>query len=271
MASFYDLPKGKGIEFDRILADAGLSAEDAVRVLRDHSLGKVMVNALHAVPIVYQPPGWYVGPKSQAKRVQQLLDRVGCVAPIPEPPADFTPHTSTEVLMLVAYLSCDGLHTEAGVERTNREWWDFIDPPKGHTKLRWEEFRSDPVYLRLVPDETKPDEVKKHHFGVRWVAFDPNANQGKSPRSCWNDPSIAPTLASAEVLMAVALFPRWALSWNGASSPYPNMSGYQFFDGGDWNMTLRITPWVEPTLLKLNVNLANSSQNSWSNPTFREL
>ena len=223
----------------------------------------------------YQPPGWYVGPESQAKRVQQLLDRTGCVVTIPEPPAKFKQRTSTEVLMLVAYLSCDNLHAMAGVERTNKVWWDFIVPPKGHTKDRWEELKTDPGHLRLITDETNPDEIKKHHSGVRWVAFDPNANQGKSPRSCWNDPEVAPKLASAEVLMAVALFPKWALSWNGASSLHPNMSGYQFFDGRDWNMTLCITPlvtpWVESTRLKLNVNLANSSQDSWSNPTVREL
>lgn len=219
----------------------------------------------------YRPPSWYVGPESQAKRVQQLLDRTGCVVSIPEPPAKFAPRTSTEVLMLAAYLSCDNLHLEAGVERTNKVWWDFIVPPKGHIKIRWEEFKTDPEHLQLVPDETDPDMVKKHRSGIRWVAFDPNANQDKSPRSCWNDPEVAPTLASAEVLMAAALFPRWALSWNGSSSPYPNMSGYQYFDGRKWAMVPCIGEWVKPILLKQYVTFANKRKEEWSNPTVREL
>jgi hypothetical protein len=230
-----------------------------------------ILDGIYPTKAEYQPPSWYVGPESQAKRVQQLLDRTGCVVPIPAPPARFEPCTSTEVLMLAVYLSYDNLHLEAGVERTHKVWWDFIVPPKGHTKARWEEFKTDPDHLRLVPDRTNPEGIKKHHHGVRWIAFDPNANQGKSPRSCWNDPQIATALASAEVLMALALFPRWALSWNGASSPYPNMSGYQYYDGKGWNMTPCIVAQEGKVLLKLTAMPANSPNATAANPTVREL
>lgn len=260
-SQLYQLANQQGEIFKRV-RNGGLSIENALAGTQGILDGIYPTKKMSE----YQQPAWYVGPESQSKRVQQLLDQVGCVVSIPEAPANFTPKTSTEVLMLAVYLSCDNLHVVAGVERTNKVWWDFIIPPKGYTKYRWEGFKSDPENLRLA---TNRPVVRRHRHGMRWVAFDPSANRGVSPRSCWNNSEVVTTLASAEILMAAALFPRWALSWNGESSPYPNMTGYQVFDGKGWNMTLRII--TEPKLLKMTVGLANSSQESWSNPTVREL
>ncbi|GEM_PF-1822372 len=149
---------------------------------------------------------------------------------IPEVP-NFTPwgNNSKKKLLLAVYLPAKG--RVSGLARTVDAWWDFIVPPTGITKHRWEELKSDSQHLRLVPGV-------KCNPGIRWVAFDPSAYQGKSPKYAIAQSAIDGTaLAHAEVLMAAAQLPQWVSSWDGVESPYPNMTALQFCLNNRWSHT----------------------------------
>ena len=208
-------------------------------------------------------PSWYSSVDAQIERVSTFLELHGGKegfrpSDIPSAP-NFTPRTKTEVLLLTVMLP--GTAKKTGVQRTFDAWWDFIVPPAGLTKWRWEELKSDSEHLCLARDEHKP--------GIRWVAFDPNTHPGKSPKQALGYIIIhGTTLANAEVLMAAALFPEWVASWDGDKSPYPNMSGYQFHWDTDWSRV----PYVyrdgsEFRLYSLSAGLTGPR---WSSPVVRE-
>jgi len=207
-------------------------------------------------------PSWYSSVDAQIEKVSAFLELHGgqegfMPTDIPAVP-DFTPRTKTEVLLLTVMLPDKG--RVKGVRRTFDAWWDFIVPPAGLTKWRWEELKSDSKHLRLARDEHKP--------GIRWVAFDPNAHQGKSPKQALEHViTHGTTLANAEVLMAVALFPEWVSSWNGGDSPYPNMSGYQFY----WDTGWSVVPYLyrDVSKLKLAAHDAGYAYSYWSSPVVR--
>jgi len=264
MASFYDLTIGQHIEFLRILTGAGLSAEDGKLVIDDPSQARKMINALHEPPH-YPLPAWYVQPSQQIERVKEFLANYGgsngfTPADIPSVPTNFVPRTPTDVLMLAVYLPNS---RTKGITRTFESWWDFVKTPTGYSKWRWDQLKSDSKHLRLL-------EGIEHRPGIRWVAFDPNANHGKSPQSCWDNPDVAPTLAGPEVLMALAHFPMWAASWNGNKSPYSNMAGYQF----KWETAWCDCPYVnrrdDDRQLKLNARSAVNANDRWASPSVRE-
>lgn len=265
MASFYDLTIGQHIEFLRVLTGAGLSAEDGKSVIDDPSRAKVMIEALHKPPL-YPLPSWYVQPQQQIERVAYFVERYNgglsslMTMPIPPLPTDFIPCTPTEVLMLAVYLPDKG--RTKGLQRTFDAWWDFATPPIGITKCRWDQMKSDSKHLHLL-------EGIEHRPGIRWVAFDPNANKGKSPQSCWDNPYVAPTLAGPEVLMALALFPNWAASWNGNKSPFSNMAGYQFKRNSAWVHCPCINRLVDDRQLWLDASSAVLAGDYWACPSVR--
>jgi len=210
-------------------------------------------------------PSWYSSVDAQIERVSAFLELHGGQegfrsSDIPAVP-NFTPRTKTEVLLLTVMLPDKG--SVKGVHRTFDAWWDFIVPPAGLTKWRWEELKSDSKHLRLARDEHKP--------GIRWVAFDPYAHQGKSPKQALEHVIVhGTTLANAEVLMAMAFFPEWVASWDGGKSPYPNMSGYQFYLVADWSDVPSLNRWVGYRQLELSANWAGNAHGLWSSPVVRE-
>jgi hypothetical protein len=214
------------------------------------------------------PPLWFYEPEQQVEKVKDFLNSYGVVALIPRAPY-FNPRTSTEVIMLTARLSSDNIYPEDGVWRNHRAWWNFIRPQNDYKKSVWERYISDSDHMRMVNSI-------KYHAGIHWIGFDPEANKGRTAKSCWNDPSVASALASDEVLMAAAIFDNW--------KPDCNMSGYQFCDENnlnifdrqlrdenDWDMVPCITAADVPGQVKLCAYPANFVKKDRSNPTVRKL
>lgn len=211
-------------------------------------------------------PSWYSSVDAQIERVSAFLELHGGQegfrsSDIPAVP-NFTPRTKTEVLLLTVMLPDKG--RVKGVRRTFDAWRDFIVPPAGLIKWRWEELKSDSKHLRLASGID-------HKPGIRWVAFDPNTHQGKSPKQALQHViTHGTTLANAEVLMAAALFPEWVLSWNGGDSPYPNMSGYKFNWDTAWSGVLCLDRWDGARRLRLRGLWAGHRNGNWSSPSVRE-
>lgn len=141
----------------------------------------------------------------------------------------FKPHTRGALLVLVVCFE--------SLERTIDAWWEFINPPPGMTKYRVKGLKSGPENLRLAPGI-------KCEPGVRWVEFDPVANSGMTPEEALAQPSIEGSrLAHVEVLMAAAQYPKWVLSWDGRTSPLPNMSGLQVRTSTGWSDIIFLNNW----------------------------
>jgi len=215
-------------------------------------------------------PSWYGQVGAQIEKASAFLELHGGgqegfrVSDIPAVP-NFIPRTKTEVLLLAVYLPDKG--RVKGFRRTFDAWWDFIVPPTGVTKWRWEELKSDSKHLRLAPGV-------KYAPGIRWVAFDPSTYRGKSPEGALaqsvNDGT---TLAHTEVLMAAALFSGWVASWNGTDSPYPNLSGLQCYAITDWSRVPGLYYRWGDGLPQLRLNAywdeSASASGSWSTPVVR--
>jgi hypothetical protein len=222
-----------------------------------------ILDGVYPAQSVSQPFDW----QSQIERVSTFLNLHGSgqegfrPSDIPAAP-NFTPRTKTEVLLLAVYLPDKG--RVKGFRRTFDAWWDFIVPPTGLTKWRWEELKSDSKHLRLAPGiEYKP--------GIRWVAFDPNAYQGKSPKDALTQSAVDGTvLAHAEVLMAAAMLPEWVSSWNGGKSPYPNISGLQFYWNTDWSGVPYLSRWGGHRQLELDAFWAGYDDSFFASPSVRE-
>ena len=219
-----------------------------------------------STPPSFTAPSWYPPVNDQIRKASVFLELHGGKegyrpSDIPAIP-NFTPRTRTEVLLLTVMLPNKGYMK--GFRRTFDSWWDFIVPPSGLTKWRWQELKSNSKRLRLAKGiEYKP--------GIRWVAFDPYAYQSKSPKQALalsvNDDTT--TLAHAEVLMAAAMFPDWVDSWDNRESPYPNLSGFQFWNSG-WNFVLALRSSPSKSMLGLDAVRADSRNSSCSSPTIRE-
>lgn len=204
--------------------------------------------------------------ESQIKKALAFLNLYGGKSgrwpfAIPPFPDSFNPQTSTEVLLLAVYLPDDG--KKSGLQRTFEAWWDFILTPASYTKSSWPEYNKNSDYLRMASD------VNQHRPGVRWVAFDPEANLGVPPSTCWEN-SMTGNLATAEVLMAVAQFTSWPASWGYRGSSFPTMSGYMVCLEGIW--------WYAPYLrrskayrsLLLDLTRADVAPAICSSPVVRE-
>jgi hypothetical protein len=214
--------------------------------------------------VVSSVPSWYVSPERQLERVIQLNKEqrwglsMADVRPIPE----FTSRTETEVLLLTISLPTVG--RKSGLHRTFDELWSLIEAPDGYTKYRLDELKATTKLLRQAPGYN-------HTPGIRWVVFDPNAYHSKSPEAALKQSKIDNAqLAGFEVLMATLLFPTWATSWNGDSSPYPNMSALQFYWNSDWSIVPYLGRWDGNRQLGLSASWAGYSNGSWSSPSVRE-
>ncbi len=212
-------------------------------------------------------PSWSVSPEEQIEKVSAFLGLHGGQdgfrpADIPSIPANFQSRTDTEVLLLTVMLPDKG--RVKGLQRTFDAWWDFTVPPNGLAKCRWEELKSDSKHLRLAPGVM-------YVPGIRWVAFDPNTYQGKSPEQALAQSKVDSTvLAHVEVLVAAALFSDWVASWNGSNSPYPNLSALQLHWNTGWSGVPYLSRWDGSRQLKLFANWADSAFDHWSSPVVRE-
>ena len=207
---------------------------------------------------------WYVSPEQQLEKVRQLnseykwgFEESDFPSEIPE----FTPRTSTEWLLLVVYLPDKG--KVKGLQRTFNAWWDVMTAPDGFDKVRWEKLDSDPKHLRLVSGT-------EHQPGIRWVVIDPNANPGLSPEAALKSVTEVTSLAGVEVLALAALCPGWVTSWNGKGSPFPNMSGLQFYYNSAWSLVPCIRRWVDYRMLKLDAYWAGDASSGWASPAVRK-
>ena len=248
-------------------------------------------------PLSSTAPPWYLSPdikpNAQIKKASDFLELHGGkkkgYRPSDIPPCPyFTPRTEKEVLLLTVMLPSKGC--VKGFRRTFDSWWDFIVPPTGLTKWRWEELKSNSKRLRLAKGiEYKP--------GIRWVAFDPNTYQANSTKQALalslNDDN---TLAHAEVLMAAAMFPDWVNSWDGRESPYPLLSGLQFYRNPSWSLAWLVMAfrrwlagsglqfyrnpswsmvpdlrrWLPGSQIRLDAVNADSGSSDYSSPVVRE-
>lgn len=247
----------------RIKAES-LSIEDALAATQG-ILDGIYPLKPDVVAVSSTQPSWYVSPEQQLERVMQLNRQLGLdflVSDFPSIPENFTPRTPTEVLMLAVYLPDKG--RQKGLQRTFDELWNLIEAPDGYTKCRWDKLKSDSKHLRQAPgyDYTP---------GIRWVAFDPNAYRGLSPEAALEQSKVdGLQLAGIEVLMAALLFQTWATSWNGDSSPYPNLSALQFYWDTDWSHVPYFSRWDVGREVDLHVYRADDAHDRWSSPVARE-
>jgi len=213
-------------------------------------------------------PEWYESPEKQVETGTKYLEENGnepgfTAADIPAIPTDFVPRTPTEVLMLVITLPDKGK-----VKLTQRNFdalWNFIVPPEGFSKWRWSELISNAKFLRYIKGICKKP-------GMRWVGFDPEVYIGLSPDQALAQAAIdGITLASDEVLMAAALFKKWAICWDGKKWHYPNMSTYQLKWGAAWRSTPYLGRWDDGHRLGLSAIDSGGANGYWSSPAVREL
>ncbi len=208
---------------------------------------------------------WYISPEQQLARVHQLNSKYKWgfnKSDFPSEIPEFTPRTLTERLLLVAYLPDKG--KVKGLQRTFDVWWEVMAAaPNGFDKVRWDRLKSDPNHLRLVSGT-------KHRPGIRWVVIDPNANHGQSTEAALKSVTEGTSLAGVEVLALAALCPEWATSWNGESSPFPNMSGLRVYYNSAWSYVPCIFRWDDDRELELLAFWAGHAHSGWASPTVRE-
>ena len=189
----------------------------------------------------WNPPTWWRTPEQQLERARQLWPN----AVLPEPPAEFTPRTKSEVLLLHVPDTFDSL-------------WDKVVAPDGYTKYRWEGVKADKRNLRLAPN-------KVEFAQPVWLAFDPEHGKGERPDSFWGQAD----LAASEVFSALIQFPDWSLAWfNGASAP--NLTGYQLKYDGNWSYVPCLSRWGDGRQLALNFTWADYRDDNWLSPSVRE-
>lgn len=250
-------------EIVKRVGNGSLDTDLVRKALQDIIEGKFLEKT--SAPIAtYGVPSWYISPSAQLERVKRLnVERQWgfSESDFPSVPEDFRPRTDTEVLLLVVYLPKRG--KQSGPQRTFDELWQLTEAPNGYTKWRWEELKSDSEHLRLAPGYD-------HIPGIRWVAFDPNAYRGKSPKTALQSLSGDTRLAGTEVLMAALLFPGWASSWNGTDSPCPNLSGLQFYWNTDWSDVPCLSRWDDYRQLGLSANWADNADSGWASPSVRK-
>lgn len=240
MVSLYDTTLGQQTEFLRVLAAAGFKPEDVSRVIRDPQLAEAMYDAIRR-PQITPPTWWWRTPEQQLARARQLWPG----RELPEPPEQFTPRTTSEVLLLHVPDTFDNL-------------WSMVVAPTGYTKRRLPAVKADRSNLRLAPN-------KREFTQPVWLAFDPEHGRGARPNSFWGQADIA----ANEVFSALIQFPDWPLAWfNGAS--VPNLAGYQFKRDGKWFCV----PYLyrrDDDQLGLGVDwAADQGSNNWSSPSVRE-
>ncbi len=254
-------------EIVKRVGNGSLDPDNVRKALQDIIEGKFPEIKLPKAAITHvlaKQPSWYVSPEDQLKKVKAFnaaLDWGFVTENIPAIPGSWQ-HNPNEVLMLAVSLPPKG--RKSGLHHTFDELWNLIEAPDGYTKWRWEELKATAKLLRQAPgyDYTP---------GIRWVVFNPNAYHGKSPEAALKQSKEdSVQLAGLEVLMAALLFPTWTTSWNGGSSPYPNMSALQFYWNSRWSVVPYLCRWVGSRQLRLHADWAGYAYGGWSSPSVTE-
>lgn len=248
----------------RRVREGSLDAEFVSRGIQDIIEGKVAPATAAITHVLAKQPAWYVSPAEQLKKVEALnaaLDWGFVTKNIPAIPG-YRPSDPNEVLMLAVSLPPKG--RKSGLYHTFDELWNLIEAPDGYTKWRRDELKATSKLLRQAPDYD-------YTPGIRWVVFNPNAYHGKSPEAAL-DASKADgvDLAGVEVLMAALLFPDWIASWNGTDSPFPNLSGLQFYWDAGWSDVPYLDRWGGDRRLGLYAHWADDRSDRWASPSVRE-
>lgn len=254
-------------EIVKRVGNGSLDPDNVRKALQDIIEGKFPEIKLPKAAITHvlaKQPSWYVSPEDQLKKVKTFnaaLDWGFVTENIPAIPGSWQ-HNPNEVLMLAVSLPPKG--RKSGLHRTFDELWNLIEAPDGYTKYRWDELKATTKLLRQAPGYN-------HTPGIRWVVFNPNAYHGKSPEAVLKQSKIDNAqLAGLEVLMATLLFPTWATSWNGDSSPYPNMSALQFYWNSGWSRVPYLDRWDVARRLELRAHWAVGSREDFASPSVRE-
>jgi len=211
----------------------------------------------------YQP-AWYVSPRQQLERVHQLNDQRNWGfedSDFPSAPTNVNLRDG-EVLLLCVYLPDQG--RKRGLYRTIDELWNCSQAPTGYTKWRWDELKAQPKLIRQASDCT-------YTPGIRWVVFNPNAYQGKSPEQALElAKQDNVRLAGVEGLVANLLFPTWATSWDGKQSLYPWLGGLQFKYDSDWPSSLCLSRWDGSRQVLFSARWSGRVDSDYGSPSFRE-
>ena len=257
-------------EIIKRVGNGGLDVAKALAAAQEILDGKYpVVHPVTAASVGHSFPSYYVPAAVQVSKCRALLQEHGGgkngFRPVDIPDFDeaaFVPSSESEFPLLTVYLPSKG--KMGGVQRTFDIRWLCITPSTGFTKRRTDATLSDPEHLKLI-------DGYEHKPGVRWVGFDPNTARSKSPLWCEANPIPGRRWAHAEVLNAAAVMPNWANSWNGTSSPYPNMSGYRTLYGTGWSDTPYLDRWDDDRELELGVDSASNPHALWCSPSVREL
>ncbi len=192
----------------------------------------------------WNPPTWWRAPEQQLARARQLWPNTA----LPEPPAEFTPQTKSEVLLLHVPGSFNSL-------------WSKVVAPEGYAKCRLEEVKASKRNLRLAPN-------KVEYTQPVWLAFDPEHGSSAYPSFFWGQADIA----ASEVLSALIQFPDWSLTWHshtGSPASAPNLSGYQLKDDDGWTSVPCLLRWGGHEL-RLGARQAIYGYNLQASPSVRE-
>ena len=172
-----------------------------------------------------------------------------------------------EVLTLAIYLpDKDGV---PGYLRTLDAWWDHFQvseglKSEGYNKARWDHLEAREDRIRLIASyEYKP--------GIRWIVVNTKTYHGES---CDKATELAKaegkTVAGLETIMLLAQCPKWAESWNGKESPYPNATALQVFYNIGWSRSVCLDRWDDDLGVELGAGWSGGVVSHWASPVFRE-
>lgn len=235
--------------------NGGLSSEEALNGTQAILDGKVQTAITSSVQ-------WQMVTDAQVIAAKNFYLKYGNSKPgfrpsdTPAPP--IVELATGELLLLYAPLD--------SLQRTVDAYWEEAKAPKGHTKDRCKELKSDPGLLRVIPGT-------EFSYRVQWVIFNPTANKGKSPRWSIENATKNQLPAHTHVLMALYYFRDWVNSWNGKDSPLPNMAGLQSRRNykSDWTDTPHIHYWDNGYQLRLATASDTADLEYYCSPTYRKI
>lgn len=251
MASFYDTTVGQQVEFQRVLASAGFTDSDVVRIIKQPNLAATMYASI-------QPQT--LNPTDIVARVERQLARYEEVGGIPTDwqrqrilaqAAAFVPLSVSDRPLVTGFFG--------NMSAAFNQVWSLVELDGYTTERHFEQGVSLRFALGMKPGLTEP----------RLVHFDPNSYQGLVPEVALeqarkdNIP-----LAGIEVAEMLFVEPKWALEWNGTNHPYPNCSGLQF--GSDWSLVPCVNRWDDGRQLVLDVGWAGIASGRSASPSVRE-
>lgn len=172
MSSFSNLKHGEVREFERILAEAGLTAELVRLIIQDPRLAVTMLTAVQDQPAAKLIHGVFNRAEDVLKATLERLVTKGFTVNQftwigSETPPDFTQDNEVVVALDV---------TLANLEDTDKFAYEWAAEGQENGGWRWEGLESTPDKLRLL--QGSPDFKP---FTLRWRRIKLNANIGKKP------------------------------------------------------------------------------------------